>query len=320
MQSLFLRYASAPLIAGVCMALIIALMLVVVGAFSPPELPSGFTSKRQLLGIDMLLVLMPSYLVVAWGLSLRRSRVLLGDVDALIGSPTYADSVRTPVRFMLTGIGIGVAYAVSFNLPIASVRDLIAGGSLLICLVALMILVWVTVGMTLASRLYIASLFHRAGRQVPVDSYELSPLEPFARSGMGDVVLVIGALVLATVQSIDATFRSQNYLFSTIVAVPAGLALLMLPMYSLHRRLMDLKKRELADVKVMIRDCSKSLALANVAALESLLQRRDRIESLHTWPLNVSMVSRLLIYGVIPPAAWIGAALMEHFVDQLLGG
>lgn len=320
MQSLFLRFAWAPAVAGTCTALVITLLLVAVGAFSPPELPSGFTSERQLLGINLLLVLMPSYLVAAWGLSLRRSRTLLSAVDALLGSPTYAGAARTPVTFMLIGIGIGVVYAVFFNLPISTLRDLIAGGSLLICLVALMILVWVTVGMTLASRLYIANLFHRAGRQVPVDPYELSPLEPFARSGMGDVVLVIGALVLATVQSIDATFRYQNYLFSTIVAVPAGLALLMLPMYSVHRRLNDLKQRELADVKAMIRDCSKSLALADVAALESLLQRRDRIESLHTWPLNVSMVSRLLIYGVIPPAAWIGAALMEHFVDQLLGG
>jgi hypothetical protein len=54
--------------------------------------------------------------------------------------------------------------------------------------------------------------------------------------------------------------------------------------------------------------------------LEPLLQRRDRINAIHTWPLNVSMISRLLIYGVIPPAAWVGAALVERMVEDLLGG
>jgi hypothetical protein len=55
-----------------------------------------------------------------------------------------------------------------------------------------------------------------------------------------------------------------------------------------------------------------------MSALEALLQRRDRIERLPTWPINLAMVSRLLIYGVIPPAAWVGAALMERFVESLL--
>ena len=63
----------------------------------------------------------------------------------------------------------------------------------------------------------------------------------------------------------------------------------------------------------------KNLTGEHAAALETLLKRRDRIHNLATWPLNVSMVSRLLIYGVIPPAAWVGAALMERLVEDLLG-
>jgi len=299
---------------------VITLVLVSAGAFSEPVVPRGFSSQRQLLGTNLLLMLMPSYLIFAWGLSVRRSRSLLEQVDALFGVSAYAAAVRAPRRHMAIGAAIGAVYAVLFNLPVASLGDLIAGGRLLMCLVLLMILVWVTVGLVLASRLYIASLFHRAGRAVPLDPYDMSALEPFARSGMGDVALAIGALVLATVQSIDATFRYQNYLFSSIVAVPACLLLLFLPMYALHARLRDMKKRELAEVRAMIRAMPKPLAIEDMSALETLLQRRDRIEGLASWPLNVSMISKLLIYGVIPPAAWIGAALMERLIEEFLAG
>lgn len=320
MQSLFLKYAAFSVLAAAGTMLGITAWLVAVGSFSEPELPQGFSSHRQLLGINLLLIAVPSYLVAAWGLSLRRSVRLLGAVDARLGSPEFADVALTPPKFIAIGATVGFLYGVLFNLPISTIGEFRSGGTLLVSLVLLMILVWVTAGMVLASRLYIASLFYRAGRRIPVDPYDLTPLEPFARSGIGDVALTIGVLVLASVQSIDATFRYQNYLFSTIVAIPAAMVLLFLPMQTLHTRLKDLKKRELAEVREMIRAMPKSLTMEHVSALEPLLQRRDRVESLATWPLNLAMVSRLLIYGVIPPAAWVGAALVERFVEGILEG
>jgi hypothetical protein len=187
------------------------------------------------------------------------------------------------------------------------------------CLVGGMILVWIAAGAVIASRLYVAALFRKAGRHIPLDPYEHSALEPFARNGMGDVLMIMGTLVLTTVQSIDATLRYENYAFAMLVAVPAALALLFLPMSTLHGRLKQLKRQELTAINQLIRTAPKALTAEHAAALETLLKRRDRIHEITTWPLNVSMVSRLLIYGVIPPAAWIGAALVEHLVDSLLG-
>jgi len=297
----------------------IALALISVGAFSEPALPQGFSSQRQLLGINLLLILMPAYMTLAWGASLRRSARLLAQVDGLLGSPPLSGAPGAPARWLSIGAMVGILYAIFFNLPIATLAELFAGGPLLVVLVVLMILVWVSVGIVLTSRLYVARRFHVAGTRVPLDPYDLSPLEPFARSGMGDVALVIGALVLATVQSIDATFRYQNYLFSTIVAVPAATLLLLMPMYAVHARLKQANKCELRDVNAMIRETPKSLTMEDIASLELLLKRRERIQGLHTWPLNVSMISRLVIYGVIPPVAWIGAALMEWLIGRLLG-
>ena len=52
--------------------------------------------------------------------------------------------------------------------------------------------------------------------------------------------------------------------------------------------------------------------------LELLLQHRDRLRQSHTWPFDLGLVYRLLLYVVIPPLAWLGAALVETAVEGLI--
>jgi hypothetical protein len=320
MQSLFLRHAAAPAILGIGMIAAIGTLLLAVGAFSTLHLPRGFTSQRQLLGIDILLISLPSYLVFAWGLLHRRSAALLERVDALAPGGDFRRRLHTPTWVLAVGSGLGTIYAVAFNLPVASVDQLVEGGVLLTTLVALMILVWVAVGLVLSSRLYASSVFRDAGREVPVDLWDHTSLEPFARNGMGDFLLAMGGLVLSTVQSIDAMFRTENYLYALAIGIPAAAILLSRPMSTVHARLKAMKRDELANVNALIRTAPKTLSSDDIGRLEPLLQRRDRVQAISTWPLNMSMISRLLIYGVIPPAAWIGAALVELVVDRLVRG
>lgn len=319
MQSLLLRHPWAPFGLGAVPLTVITALLIAVDAFSPAQLPGSFVSIGQLVGTDILLIVIPTFLMTAWGLLLRRSVVLLRQVDELSPDHQFEARVRTPLWVFALGAVIGGVYAVVFNLPVDSVRDLTEGGSLLTVLVLCMILLWTCVGVILASRLFVASLFFDAGRAVPVDPYDQSTLEPFAHSGMSDMLLVVGALVLSAVQSIDATFRYENYLYGSIVALPAALVLLLWPMASVHGRLKACKSDELAAVNVLIRAAPKSLEQGDISPLETLLKRRDRIKDIPVWPLNTSMVSRLVVYGIIPPVAWIAAALVERLVEDVLG-
>ena len=111
---------------------------------------------------------------------------------------------------------------------------------------------------------------------------------------MGDVLVIVGALVLTTVQSIDATFRYQNYLFSMLVAVPAMLILLLRPMLSLHARLRARRQAELTAVSALIRAAPKTLGVSDIAALEALLQRRDRPSKIHLGAFNILGSDRAL--------------------------
>ncbi len=318
--NLFVRHRAAPALLALALLVVILASLLVVGAFSSGPLPSGFSSRRQLLGADMLLVLMPPYLLFAWGTLQRRSHVHLGQIDRLVAGITHQARALPSFRVLLAGALAGMAYAIAFNLPVASLAALLDGDALLLVLVACMILVWVSAGVALAARIHTSGTFLAAGRDVPLDLFDREPLEPFAREGMGDTLMVAGALVLTTVQSIDAMFRYQNYVYALLVAVPAATVLLIRPMWSVHRRLLALKARELAAVNERIRVSPRQLEMPAMTQLETLLQRRHRLQEASTWPINVAMVSRMVLYGVIPPLAWIAAALVERTLEGLLGG
>jgi hypothetical protein len=51
-----------------------------------------------------------------------------------------------------------------------------------------------------------------------------------------------------------------------------------------------------------------------------VLQHRDRIRDTLLWPINRSVSSRLAVYVVIPPLAWVGAAFVEFAIGRILGG
>ena len=91
-------------------------------------------------------------------------------------------------------------------------------------------------------------------------------------------------------------------------------------MWQLHKRLAARKRELLAEVASQIADCPETGDAVSVERLEQLLQRRDRVQALHTWPLDIRIWSRLVFYGLIPPLAWAGSALVEVFVERLLAG
>ena len=76
-------------------------------------------------------------------------------------------------------------------------------------------------------------------------------------------------------------------------------------MMAIHRRLREWKRGELAAINALIRTQPKVLEADSMRELETLFKRRDRIRDTSTWPIDTSIVSRLVLYGFIAPLAWI---------------
>ena len=55
----------------------------------------------------------------------------------------------------------------------------------------------------------------------------------------------------------------------------------------------------------------------DIVALETHAAHIDRIQSMPNWPVDTNLFMKLLGYTIIPPLAWVGAALVEGVVEQV---
>ena len=306
----------------ICPALLaaIALMFVATGTLESDVAVAGLSSRTQLIGLVLLITLIPVWLLGCFFVTQRHTLMLARKLceQLQLDGDIAADVTRLPIRHVGLGVLGGFLYAAAFNIPHGQVSEVIEGNLPALSLLLGQILLWIFIGFLLAIRLYVANLFYQLGKTIELNIFELSRLEPFARVGMLDVVIVVGGLAIATVQSIDAQFRLGNYLTDFLVAIPAAAALLVRPMWSLHRRLAVRKRQLLREVSERIAGVPEETTPESIDRLEALLQRRDRVRGLHTWPLDLAIWYRLLFYGLIPPLAWAGAALVEVAISRLL--
>lgn len=307
-------------ILGPASLLILSALFFYSGALSPETVPEVFSSADQLLGQVLLLILVPSflvsYLVVAQRRSLRLGQELVGSQLVFADPADWLQKIRG--RILLVGTVAGLLFGVFLNLPPEWRNSFGSLGFQVQSIAVGQVLLWTLVGLVLAYRLHTAWCFYRQGKAVPVDLYATGKYEPFARNGLDDVFGVTVLLVLATVQSLDAQFRLENYMTAWIVAFPAAASLLILPMLSLQRRILAHKKEFIAEMNRQVSDASRVVEPATLAQLELIMLHRDRIRRASAWPIDLSIVSRLILYIIIPPLAWLGAAFVEVGLDRIL--
>ena len=309
-------YAAAILFAITSLVCLIAYMLA--GTFSTDKLPRIFDSRRELIGMVAMLIILPSYLVASFVISQRRTVTLFTEIKDSSLQRYTAAAQHLPKRYLVSGLLSGLSFSI-FNMP-AGFTEIINGGPIIILIALSQILLWLLVGALLSARFYSARLFYRAGKQISLDIFETTNLKVFPLSGLSDTLLILLGLTLTILQAIDAQFRFENYIGGIVVCLPAILVLMITPMYSLHRRIVETKKRELLKLNRLIVEASKDLVPESIQTLELLLQRRRRLKDVSNWPIDLSVVSRLLLYIVIPPIAWLGAAFVEIGLDGFLGG
>jgi hypothetical protein len=298
-----------------------ALLYIPTGLLGADPASLGIGSRLQLIGLLLLFVLLPMWMLSCFLVTQRHSLSLARQVEQAgpVAEHISAEIIRLPRRQILLGLGGGLVYALALNVPVQQFGAVARGEWPVIGFFLGQIALWICVGFLLAIRLHVANLFHRLGATVEFSIFEQSRLEAFARVGMLDVAIIVGGMALATVQSLDAHFRLENYLSAFLVAVPAAAALLMRPMWSLHRRLAERKAALLEDINALIAAAPEDGRVDSLQRLEPLLQSRDRVKALHTWPLDLAIWSRLFLYVLIPPIAWVGSAVVEAVVGRMLG-
>jgi hypothetical protein len=98
-----------------------------------------------------------------------------------------------------------------------------------------------------------------------------------------------------------------------------SLALFFIPVWPLHKRLRASKAASLDDIDNSIQALGNlsGLALTNVESVEQLnrlLLLRREVQLVSIWPYDTSNMFRFMLYLLLPPLTWVGAALVENMV------
>ena len=296
-------------------------MFFATGAALPEAETTRFEDPIEILGSFLLFNLLTPYLLMCLLASIRANNCTHQQFGNLPSADTNMNRYRF-IRWWPVAVLIGIAFAIFENINWPAFRFQPTDPDFLtsIMLVFGQILLWSIVFLVLFVNSHECWVLGKLGKSVPIDLYQIDTLNGFGRAGLNSFLMVVGALAITTVQSIDQEFRAINYINGLIVGLPAALLMVNLPIWSLHRRLLKAKATALAEIDEAIANANKTVEAENLLALNALLTRREYIKGLRNWPMDLSTFSRLLLYVFIPPLAWVGAALVELMLDSYLLG
>jgi len=174
---------------------------------------------------------------------------------------------------------------------------------------------------TIFIEIVVALRFMRLGRDhAKVDLLDLAPLRPFALHGLRSVLFLMSFLALFSVNFLIGASGQETYGLTGIAVVVFALASLALPTLGVQQRIHARKREEVQRVDGAIRRESEArLEPAGEwqdahARLSDLVVYRGMLQSLHTWPIDVSTLLRFGLYLVVGLGSWLGAAFVERLV------
>ncbi|MEQ9023300.1 MAG: hypothetical protein RLN82_11160, partial [Pseudomonadales bacterium] len=294
----------------------------VAGALFPSADAYLWGDSLEMTGIFLLLSLMPPYLLMCFLASLRSSLRFHEALQTLVED---ADNFLTQrfryARYWPIAVLLGAVYGMAFNVFWPSLEFSEFGPRMVVsvALVFGQLFMWCIVGLVLFFRLHEGWLLHRVAAKVKIDLYNLDVLNGFGRESLNNFLMIVGALALTTVQSLNQRFEISNYMYALLVGIPAAMILVPLPLIAIHRRIRAAKKIHLQQINREIVVSSRQLDNPALTRMNALLQRREQIQSMRNWPMDLSIVWRFVLYVFIVPLAWAGAAFTEVFLDAILG-
>jgi hypothetical protein len=172
----------------------------------------------------------------------------------------------------------------------------------------------------LALELQVSGALSRLGREsVRVDLLDLEPLTPFTHHGMRSV-LRYGVLVAILAWMALGPGKVDWLVASLLGHLGIGLAVLLMPVRGVHRRIRAAKHAELARVRAQLRRSRAELLEGRDTSprLSELLAWEARVERTAEWPFDAPTALRFLLLLAIPLGSWLGGALVERLLDTLL--
>ena len=186
------------------------------------------------------------------------------------------------------------------------------------------LLVWMVLNTLIYALVSYARLFATLGRSaVTINVLHTKPLVPFSRVATISSLAIIGAIALFPLMYVDRSMTMVGVLPGVVALTIPLLWIFTLPIWPVHRRLSAAKEQVLRDINDKIVHCQNGQAPGAVDGdallrLNLLLQYRAEIIRAPVWPFDASSLVRLVLYLIIVPLTWAGAALLEIVMESYL--
>jgi len=128
-----------------------------------------------------------------------------------------------------------------------------------------------------------------------------------------------GIQILFPLLSLDAIFDGDAVLPGVAITLSVTCYVFFRPVLAIRKRIRQEKEAllERLDDEIAGRQHSEDV-IENLGQLQAALVGKMYLERIADWPINLSGFARWFVFIVIPPATWVGAALIENVVDGLL--
>jgi len=157
-----------------------------------------------------------------------------------------------------------------------------------------------------------------------INRYQIFTLQPMRYLF---ILVVYTSLSILVVEILADPIQHERLV--NLILIPMGIVLIafgyffLRPVVIIRDRIRIAKQKELENIQFAI-DGDKSklqdTQIAHIAkefSAPDLMRYEEKIESLWEWPIQGN-VQRLVLYVMLPPIAWVMAALVERLVDELI--
>lgn len=152
-----------------------------------------------------------------------------------------------------------------------------------------------------------------------IDLLDTSLVEPYARHGVRTSLLAVIQLSISANLWLDPNSPAVATITTMVMLLSTTAVALFMPAWGIHRRLSELKRLELKQVRSNIcglRDLQTRSA-EDAQQLRAELALENRLMEVSEWPFDAGTYVRVILYVFLGLGSWVGAALVERLLDAI---
>lgn len=160
----------------------------------------------------------------------------------------------------------------------------------------------------------------RTAKEIPrIELFETSEVKPYAQQGVRTSLLAVISLSISANLWLDPNSPAIATGTTLVLLVAATVLALLLPTWGIHLRLKVSKQSELKRIRkaIALRHDPDTRSVEDAQQLGADLALERRLMEVSEWPFDAGSYGRVILYIVLGLGSWVGAALVERFLESL---